>query len=70
MQHYERDTDDLKREIERTRARVAADVDAIGAKISPENVKNQVKQRVTEGVRNGMHTVRDSTRRAGRPAAP
>jgi ElaB/YqjD/DUF883 family membrane-anchored ribosome-binding protein len=62
---HQQDTEELKHEIERTRARLAADVDAIGTKISPENVKNQVKQRVTEGVRHGMQTVKTSTRRAG-----
>lgn len=59
-------TEKLKREIEHTRARVAADVEAIGDKISPENIKQRMKERMAEGMRHGVDTVKTSTRRAGR----
>jgi ElaB/YqjD/DUF883 family membrane-anchored ribosome-binding protein len=61
--------EELRQEVERTRARVAADVDAIGNKVSPENVKYQAKQRIVQAKDEAKQRVVRSTRRAGRSLA-
>ena len=64
--NYERSTQELEQEIERSRARVAADVNALSEKVSPEHLKEAAKQKAMEGVRSGIDGVKRRSRRAGR----
>jgi ElaB/YqjD/DUF883 family membrane-anchored ribosome-binding protein len=64
--HQQQSSEELRQEIERTRARVAADVDALSNKVSPENVKAQAKQRFHRAKEEAKQRVVYSSRRAGR----
>ncbi len=63
--HHE-SNEELRREVERTRARVAADVDAITNKMSPENMKNQAKESLQRAGHAAKERVVHTTRAAGR----
>jgi ElaB/YqjD/DUF883 family membrane-anchored ribosome-binding protein len=67
--HQQQSNEELRQEIERTRARVAAEVDAIGNKVSPENMKAEAKQRLYQAKEQAKQRVVRSTRRAGRSIA-
>lgn len=65
----EQSNEKLRQELERTRARVAADVDAISERITPEQLKEQAKQSILEAKENMKQRVKYEARRAGRNLA-
>lgn len=62
---HERNAASLRAEIEDTRERFSADVDALGAKISPQNMKAEAKQAIKNTVQRGATQVRDGVSSAG-----
>ena len=59
------DTGALRAEIDETRERLSADVDALGNKLSPENIKAEAKQAVKRSVQRGAEQVREGVSSAG-----
>ena len=57
-------SDELRDDVERTRERVSADVEALGAKLSPANLKAEAKQAVVGRVRRGAERVREGVESA------
>lgn len=55
----------LRAEIDETRERLSADVDALGNKLSPENIKAEAKQAVKKTVQRGAEQVREGVSSAG-----
>jgi len=51
--------DELESELGRTRDRVSADVEALGEKLSPSNLKAEAKRAVKGGVRRGVERLRE-----------
>jgi len=54
-----RDPDELRSDLDQTRERVSADVEALGAKLSPANLKAEAKQAVTRRVHDGTERLRE-----------
>ncbi len=52
-------SDALRADLEQTRERVSQDVEALGAKLSPDNLKAEAKQAVSRTVRRGTDRLRD-----------
>jgi ElaB/YqjD/DUF883 family membrane-anchored ribosome-binding protein len=59
----EKSTDELRAEIEQTRERVSADVEALGTKLSPENLKAEMKQAAVNMKDDAKEAVKRSVRR-------
>jgi ElaB/YqjD/DUF883 family membrane-anchored ribosome-binding protein len=57
--NLDKSSDDLRADVERTRERLSQDVDALGAKLSPENVKVEAKRAVKRTVRRGTDELRE-----------
>jgi ElaB/YqjD/DUF883 family membrane-anchored ribosome-binding protein len=58
-ENVDKSSDDLRADVERTRERLSQDVDALGAKLSPENVKAEAKRAVKRTVRRGTNELRE-----------
>lgn len=59
------DSDALRADVERTRERLSEDVEALGTKLSPENLKAEAKQTIKRTVRRGTEHVKDEVSSAG-----
>ena len=57
--------EEIEREIQRTRARMGRDIDALGEKLSPENLKQQAKDAVAEKAQDIVSNVGQQARRTG-----
>ncbi|HEX3232789.1 MAG TPA: DUF3618 domain-containing protein [Gemmatimonadales bacterium] len=57
--------EEIEREIQRTRARVGRDIDALGEKLSPENLKQQAKDAMAEKAQDMVSNVGYQARRTG-----
>jgi ElaB/YqjD/DUF883 family membrane-anchored ribosome-binding protein len=57
--------EEIEREIQRTRARVGRDIDALGEKLSPQNLKQQAKDAVAEKAQDMVSNVGQQARRTG-----
>jgi len=55
----EKSSDELRSDVERTRERVSEDVEALGNKLSPENLKAEAKQAVSRTLHHGGEVLRD-----------
>ena len=60
---------DIEREIERTRERMGVNLDALGEKLSPDHLKQQVRTAVAERTRETPARLLDFIRRRPGPAA-
>jgi ElaB/YqjD/DUF883 family membrane-anchored ribosome-binding protein len=60
----DKSSDDLRADVERTRDRLSQDVEALGAKLSPENVKAEAKRAIKRTVRRGTNELRDGVNSA------
>jgi ElaB/YqjD/DUF883 family membrane-anchored ribosome-binding protein len=60
----EQESEELRMDIERTRARMAEDVEAIGEKLSPDNLKHEAKQAFSREVNQRTAAVRSRVRHA------
>ena len=57
--------EEIEREIQRTRARMGRDIDALGEKLSPENLKQQAKDAVAEKAQDMVANAGQQARRTG-----
>jgi ElaB/YqjD/DUF883 family membrane-anchored ribosome-binding protein len=57
--------EEIEREIQRTRARMGRDIDALGEKLSPENLKQQAKDAVAEKAQDMVSNAGQQARRTG-----
>jgi ElaB/YqjD/DUF883 family membrane-anchored ribosome-binding protein len=57
--------EEIEREIQRTRARMGRDIDALGEKLSPENLKQQAKDAMAEKAQDIVSNVGQQARRTG-----
>jgi ElaB/YqjD/DUF883 family membrane-anchored ribosome-binding protein len=55
-------TDDLRADLEQTRERVSSDIEALGNKLSPDNLKAEAKQVVSRGLQQGREAARETLR--------
>jgi ElaB/YqjD/DUF883 family membrane-anchored ribosome-binding protein len=58
----ERSPQEIEREIERTRERMSSNIDALGDKLSPENLKQQAKDAIAGKAQNVVTNVGDQAR--------
>jgi ElaB/YqjD/DUF883 family membrane-anchored ribosome-binding protein len=63
--HGGQSPEEIEREIQRTRARMGRDIDALGEKLSPENLKQQAKDAVAEKAQDMVSNVGQQARRTG-----
>ena len=56
---------EIEREIERTRERMSNNIDALGDKLSPDNLKQQAKDAIAEKARDVAANVGDQARQTG-----
>jgi ElaB/YqjD/DUF883 family membrane-anchored ribosome-binding protein len=61
----ERTPQEIEREIEMTRERMSRDIDALGEKLSPQNLKRQAKEAITGKAHDVVNNVGDSARDTG-----
>jgi ElaB/YqjD/DUF883 family membrane-anchored ribosome-binding protein len=60
-----RSPEEIEREIEMTRERMSRDIDALGEKLSPENLKRQAKDAITGRAQDVVNNVGDQARDTG-----
>ena len=61
----ERSPEEIEREIERTRERMSSNIDALGDKLSPDNLKQQAKEAITGKAQDVVSNVGEQARRTG-----
>jgi gas vesicle protein len=61
----ERSPEAIEREIERTRERMSNNIDALGDKLNPENLKQQAKDAISERAQDVVANVGDQARQTG-----
>jgi ElaB/YqjD/DUF883 family membrane-anchored ribosome-binding protein len=61
----DRDVTEIEREIQRTRARMGRDIDALGEKLSPQSLKQQARDAVAEKAQDVVSNVGQQARRTG-----
>jgi len=61
----ERTPEEIEREIELTRERMSRDIDALGEKLSPQNLKRQAKEAITGKAHDMVNNVGDQARDTG-----
>jgi ElaB/YqjD/DUF883 family membrane-anchored ribosome-binding protein len=60
----DKSSDDLRADVERTRERLSQDVEALGAKLSPDNMKAEAKRAIKRPVRRGTNELRNGVNSA------
>ena len=65
MNEYERTPQDIEREIEATRERMSRDIDELGDRLSPDNLKRQAKDEITGKAHEMVSNVGAGARRTG-----
>jgi ElaB/YqjD/DUF883 family membrane-anchored ribosome-binding protein len=65
MNEHERQPEEIEREIEATRERVSQNIDELGERLSPDNLKRQAKNAITGKARDIAHTAGERTRDTG-----
>lgn len=60
----DKSSDDLRADVERTRERLSQDVEALGAKLSPDNMKAEAKRAIKRTVRRGTDELREGVNSA------
>jgi ElaB/YqjD/DUF883 family membrane-anchored ribosome-binding protein len=63
--HGGQSPEEIEREIQRTRARMGRDIDALGEKLSPQNLKQQARDAVAEKAQDMVSNVGQQARRTG-----
>lgn len=61
----EQSPDQIEREIDRTRERMSSNIDALGEKLSPDNLKQQAKEAITGKAQDMVANVGDQARQTG-----
>jgi ElaB/YqjD/DUF883 family membrane-anchored ribosome-binding protein len=61
----ERTPEEIEREIEMTRERMSRDIDALGEKLSPQNLKRQAKEAISGKAQDMVNNVGDQARDTG-----
>ncbi|HEX6617791.1 MAG TPA: DUF3618 domain-containing protein [Gemmatimonadales bacterium] len=61
----ERSPEEIQRDIERTRERMSNNIDALGDRLSPENLKHQAKEAITDKAQDVVSSVGDQARQTG-----
>lgn len=61
----ERSPQEIEREIEATRERMSHNIDALGEKLSPHNMKERAKEAISDAAHNAVSNVGDKARRTG-----
>ena len=61
----EQSPDQIEREIDRTRERMSSNIDALGEKLSPDNLKQQAKEAITGKAQDVVANVGDQARQTG-----
>lgn len=61
----ERSTDEIQRDIERTRERMSSNIDELGGRLSPENLKHQAKEAISDKASDVVSSVGDQARQTG-----
>ena len=61
----ERSPAEIEREIERTRERMSSNIDALGNRLSPDNLKSQAKEAISEKAQDVVSNVGDQARQTG-----
>jgi ElaB/YqjD/DUF883 family membrane-anchored ribosome-binding protein len=61
----ERSPEEIERDIERTRERMSSNIDALGNRLSPDNLKNQAKEAITGKAQDVVSNVGDQARQTG-----
>jgi ElaB/YqjD/DUF883 family membrane-anchored ribosome-binding protein len=64
-QPRERSPEEIEREIEATRERMTRDIDELGDRLSPENLKRQAKDAITGKAQDIAHNVGEQARQTG-----
>jgi ElaB/YqjD/DUF883 family membrane-anchored ribosome-binding protein len=66
MSEYERqDPEEIEREIGQTRNRLSRDIDELGTKLSPQNLKEEAKSAIKGAAQGAVSNVGDQARRTG-----
>jgi hypothetical protein len=60
-----RSPEEIEREIEATRERMGRDIDELGERLSPGNLKRQAKEAITGKAQDIAHNVGESARETG-----
>ena len=60
-----RSPQEIEREIERTRERMSSNIDALGDKLSPDNLKQQAKDAIAGKAQDVVANVGDQARQTG-----
>ncbi|HET6576944.1 MAG TPA: DUF3618 domain-containing protein [Gemmatimonadales bacterium] len=61
----ERSPEEIERDIERTRERMSSNIDALGDRLSPDNLKSQAKEAITGKAQDVVSNVGDQARQTG-----
>jgi ElaB/YqjD/DUF883 family membrane-anchored ribosome-binding protein len=61
----ERSPAEIERDIERTRERMSSNIDALGNRLSPDNLKSQAKEAISEKAQDVVSNVGDQARQTG-----
>lgn len=61
----DRSPEEIEREIEATRERMSNNIDALGEKLSPQNLKEQAKEAISGAAHNAASNVANKARRTG-----
>jgi ElaB/YqjD/DUF883 family membrane-anchored ribosome-binding protein len=65
MTEYERSPRDIEQEIEATRERMGRDIDELGERLSPDNLKRQAREAISGKAQDIAHNVGDRARYQG-----
>ena len=65
MNEYERTPEEIERKIEATRERMSRDIDELGDRLSPDNLKRQAKEAITGKAHEMVSNVGAGARRTG-----
>jgi ElaB/YqjD/DUF883 family membrane-anchored ribosome-binding protein len=61
----ERSPEEIQRDIERTRERMSNNIDALGNRLSPDNLKHQAKEAISDKAQDVVSSVGDQARQTG-----
>lgn len=65
LDNVERSPEEIEREIERTRSRMSRNIDELGDRLSPQNLKEEAKSAIKEAAHGAVSNVGEQARRTG-----
>jgi ElaB/YqjD/DUF883 family membrane-anchored ribosome-binding protein len=65
LENTERSPEEIEREIERTRNRMSRNIDELGDRLSPQNLKEEAKTAIKEAAQGAVSNVGEQARRTG-----